>query len=78
MYLILYLKPNFSYFYLQQWLLMKPFQAPNVVNKYRGEIFVQLLTVTIKHTIHQYYWLISQDKKKGITDSILVHVEYIF
>ena len=43
-----------------------------------GEIFVQLLTVTIEHTIHQCHCLSSQDKKKGITDSILVHVEYIF
>ena len=40
-----------------------------------GEIFVKLLTVTIEHTIHQCHCLSSQDKKKGITDSILVHVE---
>ena len=57
---------------------MKPFQAPNVVKNTEGEIFVQLLTVTIEHTIHQCHCLTSQDKKKGITDSILVHVEYIF
>ena len=56
---------------------MKLFQAPNVV-KNTEEIFVQLLTVTIEHTIHQCHCLSSQDKKKGITDSILVHVEYIF
>ena len=43
-----------------------------------GERFVQLLTVTIEHTIHQCHCLGSRDKKIGITDSILVHVEYIF
>ena len=57
---------------------MKPFQAPNVVENTEGEIFVQLLTVTIEHTIHQCHCLSSLDKKKGITDSILVHVDYIF
>ena len=43
-----------------------------------GGIFAQLLTVAIEHTIHQCHCLSSLDKKKGITDSILVHVEYIF
>ena len=43
-----------------------------------GEIFVQLLTVTVEHTIHQCHHLSSQGKKKCITDSILVHIEYIF
>ena len=57
---------------------MKPFQAPNVVKNTEGEIFVQLLTVTIEHTIHQCHCLSSPGKKKGITDSILVHIEYIF
>ena len=57
---------------------MKQFQAPNVVKNTEGGIFVQLLTVTIEHTIHQYHYLSSQDKMKGITDSTLVHVEYIF
>ena len=57
---------------------MKPFQAPNVVKNKEVEIFVQLLTVTVEHTIHQCHCLSSQGKKKGITDSNLVHVEYIF
>ena len=57
---------------------MKPFQAPNVVKNTEGEIFVQLLTVTIEYTIHPCHCLSSWGKKKGITDSILVHVEYIF
>ena len=43
-----------------------------------GEIFVQLLTVIIEHTIHQCHCISSQDKKKDITDSIPGHVEYIF
>ena len=42
-----------------------------------GEIFVQLLTVTIEHTIHQCHCLSSRDKRRGITDSNLVHAEYI-
>ena len=33
---------------------MKPFQAPNVVKNTEGEIFVQLLTVTIEHTIQHF------------------------
>ena len=57
---------------------MKPFQAPNVVKNTEGEIFVQLLTVKIEHTIHQCHCLSSRGKMKGITDSILVHLEYIF
>ena len=49
---------------------MKLFQAPNEVKNTEGGVFVWLLTVTIEHTIHQCYCLSSQDKKKGITDSI--------
>ena len=57
---------------------MKQYQAPNVVKNTEGEIFVQLLTITIDDTIHQCHCLCSQDKKKGITNSILECVEYIF
>ena len=57
---------------------MKLFQAPYVVKNTEGEVFVWLLTVTIEHTIHQCYCLSSWDRKKGITDSVLVHVEYVF
>ena len=38
---------------------MKLFQAPNLVKITEGEIFVQLLTVTIEHTIHRCHCLSS-------------------
>ena len=56
---------------------MELFQGSKCKNT-EGGIFVQLLTAPVEHIIHQYHCLSSQDKKKGITDSILVHVGYIF